>query len=75
MEGEVEGVDEEVDGECAGMRLTWWGGKLLSDSKVFLSGHCYYQEDQLRSLSSRYVAEHQGEMSSQLKEERERGTY
>ena len=46
MEGEIEGVDGEVDGECAGMRLTWWGGKLLSDSKVFVFGYCYYRENQ-----------------------------
>jgi hypothetical protein len=55
------------------MRLTWWGGKLLSDSKVFLSGHCNYREDQLGFQSSGQVNEYQGEGTSKRMERESEG--
>lgn len=40
MEGEIEGVDEEVDGECAGMTeanmMGWKAGVMILRKKCFV---------------------------------------
>lgn len=45
----------------------------MSNSKVFLSGHCYYRGDQLGFQSSGQVNEYQGEGTSKRMERESEG--